>query len=211
MYLRAAILCSAAAFLAVTVAPADDKPATEKPKAGLTKGAELPGPFRPFNVANGKFENKFHCPTTEHGLNPGVLIIAQNVDTGSAKVLRDLLRQLDEYAVEKPKTRLRSFAVFVYNDLADAVKDDDVREGYAEKLRAFKSAEPPLQSVVLCLDSAAALQKSGFDVQPNEKIKVVLFDNLKVTNVYNLTEDLADDKVKEIVTEVKTKLAPFKK
>jgi hypothetical protein len=210
MYSRAVTLCAAAALLAVSAAPADDKPAPEKPRAVLRAGADLPAPFHSFNVANGKYENKFHSLTNEHGLNPGVLIFAQNVDTGNAKELHDLLKQLDDYAVDRPKTRLKSFAVFLYNDLSDVLKDDDVRDGYAEKLRTFKTGESPLQQVVLALDSAAALQKRGYDIKPNERIKVVLYDNLKVNKIYDVTDDKPLD-VKAIMTEVKEKLAPYKK
>jgi hypothetical protein len=210
MHSRAAILCAAAMLLAASAVPAQDKPEPAKPTMGLREGAELPGPFHPFNVANGKYENKFHSLTNEHGLNPGVLIFAQNVEAGSAKELRDLLSKLDAYIVERPKTRLRAFAVFLYNDLPDVVSDDEVRETRAEELRKLKSAEPPLQQVVLALDSAAALQKSGYDLKPNERIKVVLYDNLKVTKIYTVTDDKPLD-VNAIMTEVKEKLAPFKK
>lgn len=212
MYSRAVTLCAAAALLAVTPVPADDKPAPEKPKAGLKKGADLPGPFHPFNVANGKYENNFHCLTNEHGLNPAVMIFAQNVKTDDEKeLLPKLLRELDAYVVDKPKTRLKAFAVFLFSDLTDVVKDDDVRVTRAEELGKLKSAEPPLQQVVLCLDSAAALQKAGYDIDPKAQVIVVLYDKLKVTNVYTFTEKMTDDDVKKIMTEVKENLAPFKK
>src|SRR5262249_40390320 len=145
--------------------------------------------FHPFNVANGKFENKFHCLSNEHGLNPAVMIFAQNIKTDESAPLVKLLQELDAYIVDKPKTRLSAFAVFLYSDLADVVKDDDQREGYAEKLRTLKSAEPPLQQVVLSLDSAPALLKSGYGIKPNDQIVVVLYDQLKATKVYTFTQE----------------------
>src|SRR5690348_6265701 len=103
MYSRAVILCAGLALLAVSAVPADDKPAPDKPdkpKATLKEGADLPGPFHPYNVANGKYENKFHSLTNEHTLNPGVLIFVQNVPTTDEKAqgaLVSLLRELDKY------------------------------------------------------------------------------------------------------------------
>ena len=143
MYSRAVTLCAAVALLAVSFLPAaDEKPAekpAEKPKGALKEGADLPGPFHPFNVVNGKYVNKFHCLTNEHGLNPTVMIFAQNVDTTQKGALSKLLQELDQYIVERPNTRLNAFAVFLFNDLADVVKDDDVRTAHADELIKLKT------------------------------------------------------------------------
>ncbi len=207
MYSRAVILCAAAALLALSAVRADDKPAADKPKASLKEGSDLPGPFRPYNV-NGKYEKKFHCPTNEHGLNPGVLIFAQNVNTESGGKLKDLLKELDKYIVDRPKTRLNAFAVFVYNDMPDVVKDDDVREVHAAQLTRLKGSEPALQQVVLCLDSAPDLLKCGYSLD-DQQIIVVLYDQLKVKKVYTGKDDSLD--VAGIMKYVREDLAPFKK
>jgi len=214
MYSRVAILCAAAAFLAVSAAPADDKPDQKptpaKPRATLKLGADLPGPFRPYNVVNGKFAEKFHCLTNEHGLNPGVMIFAQNVDTTKIGKTRQLLQELDDYIVDKPKTRLSAFAVFTFPDLADVVKDDDVREVRAGEVKRVAGGEKALQQVVLCLDSDQALQKAGYPLE--KPITVVLYDKLKVAGkkIYTFESDDAVY-VKGIMDDVKTNLAPFKK
>jgi hypothetical protein len=218
MYSRAVTLCAAAALLAVSSVPADDKPADkpapEKPKATLKEGADLPGPFHPYNVANGKYEKKFHSLTNEHGLNPGVLVFVQGVapNTESEQLVK-LLRDLDGYIVDKPKTRLKAFAVFLFGDMPDVVKNDDQREAHAQELLKLKSAEQqPLQQVVLALDSAASLQKAGYDMPPTEQVKVVLYDKLKVggKKIYKY-EKATDLDVKAIMDDVKTNLAPYKK
>jgi len=231
MYSRAAILCAALLAVSAVLAaddkpapdkpapekPVPDKPAPEKPKAVLKEGADLPGSFRPYNVANGKYEKKFHSVTNEHGLNPGVLIFAQNpkIDDQDQR-LPQLLRELDKYIVDRPKTRLRAFAVFLYNDLADVVKDDDVRESHLDALGKLKSDEKqPLHEVVLCLDSAPALQKAGYEIDPQLQVVVVLYDKLKVTKIYRYSEEAKSEEAKRdveaIMTEVRTNLAPFKK
>jgi hypothetical protein len=211
MYSRAVILCAGAALLAVSSVPADDKPAPDKPKAALKEGADLPGSLHPYNVANGKYENKFHSLTNEHGLNPGVLIFVQNVTPTGDSPLVKLLRDLDGYIVDKPKTRLNAFAVFVYSDLADVVANDDIREGHIQELQKLKGGESPLHQVVVALDSAASLQKAGYEMPPTEQVRVVLFDELKVRKIYNLEKGVTDADVKTIMNEVQTKLAPYKK
>jgi hypothetical protein len=219
MYSRAVILCAAAALLAVSAAPADDKPAADKPdkpKAALKKGADLPGPFHPYNVANGKYENKFHSLTNEHGLNPGVLVFVQNVPTTEEKSpLVTLLHELDKYITERPETRLKAFAVFLFPDMPDVVKDDDIREAHVQELQKLKSATPPLQQVVLALDSPDSLQKAGYEMPTTEQVRVVLYNELKVNEVYHFgkgenQKELTDADVKKIVDDVKTKLAPYK-
>jgi hypothetical protein len=211
MYSRAVILCGAAALLAVSAAPADDKPTSDKPKAGLKEGADLPGPFHPYNVANGKYENKFHSLTNEQGLNPGVLIFVQNVAPASDSPLVKLLRELDTYVADKPKTRLKAFAVFLFNDMADVVKDDDIREGHIQELLKLKGAEPALQQVVLALDSAGSLQKNGYEIAPTAQVTVVLYNELKVSKIYTFDKAMTEADVKKIMDEVMTKFAPYKK
>ena len=214
MYSRAVILCAGAALLAVSAVPADDKPAPDKPdkpKATLKEGANLPGPLHPYNVANGKYENKFHSLVNEHGLNPGVLIFVQNVTPTGDSPLVKLLRDLDGYIVDRPKTRLNAYAVFLYSDLPDVVKDDDVREGHIQELQKLKGGESPLHQVVVALDSAAALQKAGYEMEPKDQVRVVLFDELKVSKIYDRPKGVTDADVKTIMNEVQTKLAPYKK
>ena len=216
MYSRAVILCAAAALLAVSLVPAaDEKPAgdkpADKPKDPLKEGADLPGPFRPFNVVNGKYVNKFHCITNEHGLNPTVIVFAQNVNTTQEGPLPKLLQELDKYIGEHPKTRLNAFAVFLFNDLDDVVKNDEARNAHADELIKLKSVEPALQQVVLCLDSAAGLKSAGYELNPEQPIVVVLYDKLKVTKIYPPKDETKDIDVAAIMKEVKEKFAPFKK
>ncbi len=213
MYSRAVTLCAAAALLAVSFVPAaDDKPSADKPadkpRGAIKEGADLPGPFRPFNVVNGKYANKFHSITNEHGLNPTLMIFAQNVDITKKGPLPKLLQELDQYIVERPKTRLNAFAVFLFNDLDDVVKKDDERLAHADELIKLKSAEPPLQQVVLCLDSPAALKSAGYEL--TEPITVVLYDKLNVKKKLEFKE-MKDADVAAIMKYVKETFAPFKK
>jgi hypothetical protein len=211
MYSR--VLTLAAALLAVSAVAADDKPAPDKPKPGLKDGADLPGLFHPYNV-NGKYEKKFHCLINEHGLNPTVMVFAQNYTAGAANdPLPQLLRKLDAYIVERPKTRLNAFAVFLYNDMADVVTADDVREAHADALGRIKSQEPALRQVVLALEGSTGLQKAGYTLSPEDQVVVVLYDRLKVKHLYAFTaaKPLTAADVDGIMKEVTENFAPYKK
>ena len=210
MYSRSLILC-AAALLTVSTAFGDDKPASEKPKTGLKPGNDLPGPFRPYNVT-GKFEKKFHCLSDEHGLNPNVMVIVQNVSVGedNFKPVLSLLQQLDQYIVDKPKSRLNAFAVFLFNDLTDVVKEDEMRAKYVDVVTKINGTDKPLKQVVLSLDSVGALKSAGYDINPEWHVAVVLYDKLQVTNVYTAVDPSKLDGA-AIMKEVKENLAPFKK
>jgi hypothetical protein len=214
MYSRALILCAALALLIVSPIPADDpppKPAPEKPRPVLKEGADLPGSFRPYNAVNGKYPDKFHSLITEYGLNPTVMVFVQGADTTNADAaLPSLLQQIDQYIVERPKTLLSAFAVFLFNDLADVVKDDDMRKAHAEELVKLKAAAK-LQQTVLTLDSAAALQKAGYEIDPQAQVVVVLYDKVKVKRIYTFKTAMTKADVDTVVKEVKEKLAPFKK
>jgi hypothetical protein len=211
MYCRVVILCAAIALLAVCSAPADDKPAPdkppEKPKGKLAVGSDLPGPFRPYNIT-GKYEKKFHCLTNDFGLNPTVMIFAQNLDTKNPGALPALLGQLDQYIVDKPKTRLNAFAVFLFNDLDNVVTKDDERGAHADDVLKLRGADKPLQKLVLCLDSAAALKSAGYDLDPAKQVIVVLYDELKVKDIRSCA---SENDVAAIMKEVKENFAPFKK
>jgi hypothetical protein len=201
------LLAASLAFLAVSSAFADDKPSSEK--SALAPGTNLPASFRPFHVVNGKFEGRFHCPVCEHGLNPGVLIFANNAKLDGGPLV-SLLKQLDTYGIERPKSRLRSFAIFLYDDVKNAVTSDDERDVHAAELKKAKEQHGILQTV-LAIDSVDRLKECGYELDPKADLVVVLYDRVNVHRVYNFTAEkkLTDEAVRAIMTDVKVRLAPF--
>jgi hypothetical protein len=201
---RAVTLCAAVLMIAASARAADEKPA-------LKPGGDLPGPFRPYVALNGKYEGKFHCLVCEHGLNPAVLIFARDPNmTDPMAPVPKLLKGLDEYVAANPKTRLAAFAVFSFPDVNNVVTEDDARETRAAALRGQKAA---LQQVVLAIDSPARLLQSNYDIDPKAEVIVVLYDKLKIQNVYTFTptdKPLNDAGVNAVLKEVREKLAPKK-
>src|SRR5262245_52629352 len=88
--------------------------AGEALKSGPQPGKPLPGSFHPFNVNGEKGKGKYHCLVCEYGLDPVVLVFADNPK--DPQVI-DLLKRLDALVKKEQKTSyLHSFAVFLSGD-----------------------------------------------------------------------------------------------
>ncbi len=174
----------------------DDKP--------LQVGKDLPGSFHPYNVT-GPHKEHFHCLVSEHDLDPMVMIFYKNVDF--ADPLPNLVKQLDVAIDKNPGTRLGAFVVFVPDDLAEVVgqddKGDDARRGLEKKV-ADKAADWKLKHVVLCLDSKADLER--YHLSDANVATVVLYNKLKIVAVFALPQsDFTDGAVEKILAAVAEK------
>jgi hypothetical protein len=197
MYLRA-ITISLVALCGFSSLWAQEKPV-------LKEGADLPGPLRPYNVANGKHEGQYHCPLCDHGLNPGVLIFVKNMDFNNEnrwKPLQALLKQLDTFIAETPRARLKAMAIFHDEAIKDVVTEDDARRARADELRRQKG---DLAHVVLALDSLPNLQKANWDLPPDADVFLVFYDQLKAVK---LQKGLTEADVAKVMAEIKGKLTP---
>ena len=109
-------------FVLAMSAAADDPPAKEEDASNkkadlpLKVGSNLPATFHPYNVT-GPFKQRFHCPISEHGLEPMVLIFYKNVDFSDP--LPDLLKRLDTAIEKDADKRLGAFVAFLPDDLPD--------------------------------------------------------------------------------------------
>src|SRR3954453_6167660 len=108
-------------FLTALVLAAD--PPAEKKPAPLKVGADLPGPFHPYNV-NGPAKGRYHCLVSQQGLNPGVLVLVRGTEWSAG--LKDLLRGLDGFLDKErnPSLNVGAFAVFVPEQVKDLVEED---------------------------------------------------------------------------------------
>jgi hypothetical protein len=192
----------------------------------LAVGKNVPGSFHPYNVtarivvkeepdeedADVKVKKvayttkgKYHCLVTEYDLEPVVMLFARNLEDNAA--LRDLLVKLDGAIERNPAVRLRSFVVFVADDIANLVAEDDKR-GEAEKKIQKVADDLKLKNVVLTLASKSDVAKYGLDDATS--LTAVLYKQLKVEAVHKLPRDKLDkadaEAVKAIMTDVAGKL-----
>src|SRR5262245_26013225 len=142
--------------LGVSVAGAQDPPA---PKGALEEGKNLPGAFHPFHVT-GAFRGRFHCPVSQQGLDPMVLVFSRDLELTDS--FKELLQKVDTAIVKNPTLRMRGFVVFLSDDLPDVVTNDNKREELAVKAEdVAKGAN--LQKVDVGLDSEKHLKDYGLE------------------------------------------------
>jgi hypothetical protein len=189
--------------LAVVAAPKDSKESSPGKKGpALQKGKDLPGPFHPYNV-NGPQSRHYHCPVSDRGLEPLVLVFVRNLDVTDP--LRDLLKRLDQASEKNPKARLGSAAVFFTDDLSEVVgaddKSDDQRDKLIEKLTDLDGSLKKPSHVTLCLTAPADLK--AYQLPDDAEVTVVLCDRYKVVGLHVLTRDqLTGKRVDAILSEV---------
>jgi hypothetical protein len=202
------------AFLSVAGLAADPPP---KPPAG--SGGEtvptppsniLPGPFHPYNVT-GPNKGRFHCLVSEYGEEPVVLIFHRGLETSEA--FRELLKGIDNAITRNPAVRLKSFVVFLEDSLPEVIgatdKTDDRRDVLERSVLKLNS-EMKLEHVVLCLGGKKDVEK--YNLPDKTDVTVILYRKLKVLSSTSLPADkLAGESVKEILTEVGTKLGAKRK
>ncbi len=130
----AAFAILAPLFVLAADPPADKDKDSKQP--ALRVGANVPGPFHPYNVT-GKFgprkeknkvtgkvedvEGNYHCPITEHAEDPMVLVFTRDVEVGDK--LKSLLQKLDVATAKN--TNLRMAATIVFIDKNDPKPDKD--------------------------------------------------------------------------------------
>jgi hypothetical protein len=192
----------------------------------LVAGKNVPGSFHPLNVtarntdkeepdaedADVKVKKvayttkgKYHCLVTEYDLNPVVLLFARNLEENIA--FRDLLTKIEGAIERNPGVRMRSFVVFVSDDIANISLDDDKRVEAEKKIQKLAD-DLKLKNVVLTLASKADVAKYALD--DATALTAVLYKQLKIEAVKKVTRDKLDkvdaDPVKAIMTEVAGKL-----
>ena len=193
----AVTLCALAALAA-------DPPAAKK--GALAPGVDLPGPFHPFNVT-GPYADHFHCPVSDHDLDPGVLVFARDLDLSPP--LRKLLSGLDSAIDKNPAARLAATVTFLSDDLPNVVEDDDKRDELKAKLQDLAKSLS-LKHVVLGLDSKTDVEK----YLPDDSVAatVVLYKKFRIAAGHVLPRDqLTDARVQQILDEVASQLGAKKK
>jgi hypothetical protein len=192
----------------------------------LVVGKNVPASFHPYNVTarlTAKEEpdeedpdvkvkkvdyttkGKFHCLVTEYDLDPVVMLFARNLEENAA--FRDLLTKIDAAIDRNPAVRMRSFVVFVSDDIANVVADDDKRVEAAKKIQKVAD-DLKLKNVVLTLASKSDVAKYALD--DAAALTAVLYKQLRIEAVHKVSRDKLDkadaDAVKAIMKDVAGKL-----
>ena len=178
-----------------------EKP-SDKQKAPLTVGKDLPGAFNPYNL-NGPSKDRFHCLVSDHGLNPTILLFCRGIELTDG--LKDLLVKLDRLVEKKPTVQLAIFVIFVPDDLKDQVVDDVRRKELATKIEDEIIKPLMLKHVLFGLTSKADVE--AYALPDTAQITWIAYNKYKIQAVQMLARDgLTPETVQAILTEVGNKL-----
>jgi hypothetical protein len=190
-----------------------DFPAKTK-TTSLTVGADLPGPFHPFNI-NGKRKSSFSCPISATGLGSGVLLLVRDLEGGPA--FKELLQKLDN-AVEKNLNVPLSvhvvflsddLKVFLSDDVKEAVAEDDKREELVGKINDMVK-DLMLKHLVLSVTGPADL--TAYHLPDDAVYTLVAYHKYQVRAVESMDKDkLTADKVQALLVLLGEKLGVTRK
>ena len=133
-------------------------------------------------------KHKYHCLITEYDLEPVVMMFVRGSLEDNA-AFRSLLQKIDGAIDRNPGVRLHNFVVFIADDIASVVEDDDKRDEAAKKIQKLAD-DLMLKQVVLTLASKSDVAKYPLD--PATALTTVLYKNLRIAAVHKTPLDKLD-------------------
>ena len=189
----------------------------EKLVSGPKPGDYVPAPFECLNVS-GPSKGRPSCLVCRFALSPSVLIFAKEPMDGKDEAFNELLKQLDEAALDFD---YRNFSVGVIilspeaRDSTNNVEEKDTKKLIDETVkremlveRLTKRAEP-VKNVLFACHLPEGPKK--YAIHPKAELTIVYYDRMKITDNWTFgAEGLKDEDVKAIVKRVRETL-PLKK
>lgn len=132
--------------------------------AGLAENKPIPGPFHPL-ILNGELAGRYHCPLSDFGPRPFVLVLVKGTDTPEG--FKEMLGELNQLVEKSRAAALRAAVVFVEDKLETPLYlANPERKAARDKIDAalgFSSdpkveARNPFPGVYVGLDSAVVLK-----------------------------------------------------
>ena len=190
----------------------------EKLKSGPKVGTFMPAPFECLNV-NGPAKGRPHCLVCKFALHPTVMIFATEPADGKDEAFSDLLKKLDDTAIEFEDRGFSVGVIFLSPAARDStnnageekteelVKEAVNREKLVERLE--KRAKD-LKHVVLACHLPPGPKK--YDINPKAELTILFYERLKILENYVFAPDKLDGKdVDRIVKRVRDELPLRKK
>jgi hypothetical protein len=203
----------------------------DPPPAVLKPGDDLPGPFRPWTFSGKHVQTlrrriiatiketddpalkdsktkraeaikgMFHCPLSEHGLNPVAMIFVKGAQPSDNLI--QLLTKLDEAVPRREKERLAVVVVFLDENIKDVTTDDQPRN---DATAALEAKVGQFANVTAAVDSFEAL-KTLYKLNPEADVTLLLFDKLRVASVKTaMNPDLDEKAVNELVKQIEDRV-----
>lgn len=166
---------------------------------GLKVGADLPGPFHPYNIT-GPHRGQFHSLVSDYDMDPVVVLFVHSFE--ATDTLKDLLKQLDERIDKNPAARLHAFVVFFSEEFPDVLTNNDKREEVAKKLEELANSLA-FKNVLFCLGSPADVAKYALGDAP---ATALLYNKYRVVAIHTLSEADAKAASDKVLADVAEKL-----
>jgi hypothetical protein len=191
------------AFLLLGVAWGGAFQGADTLKSGPQPGQELPGPFHPLNVT-GLHAGNPHCLVCEYGVDPVVAIFARDIP-GAESPLGKLLQRVDKAVDERQAGHLRSFAVF----LSDDVAQEESRKSLVLKIEGLTKEPLSLKQIALAADRADGPE--AYKLNKEAEVTVILYDRQKVVANFAFARGKMTDQSVDAIMAAVDKMVPPKK
>jgi hypothetical protein len=143
----------------------------------------------------------FHCPLSENGLNPMVLLFVKGSEPTDAVL--QLVQKLDEIVPKYEKERLGIVVVFLDMNIKDITLDDEARNAAT---RALEPKLAPFANVTAAVDGWESL-KEQYKLNPDNDVTFVMSDKLRVGSIRLLANaDLDAKGIETLVQHVEDKI-----
>lgn len=178
----------------------------------LKVGDAMPGPFRTFVVADGRFDakspnlrtGKLHCFICEAELNPTVAVFSRTAAAAETPALK-VAGTLNELVNAHRADRFGAFVVFI--TLAKDYQEQVGRDDKAKEVRDV-AAQAKLTGVPFCLAAGKSTATDLYGLQESDDLTIIFFDRMKVIQKWTFTVEkppTADD-LKKLTDAVKGQL-----
>lgn len=186
--------------------------ATQAPvPAGIPENQPVPGPFHPL-ILNGPLTGRYHCPLSDFGARPFVLILIRGTDVPEG--FKEMLAELDQLIGKNQAAALRGAVIFVGDKidmplyLANAERKaarDKIDEVLGFTSDGKSEAKNPYPSIYVGVDSSEVLK--SYPMPDDVGMSVLFARDYRVKAVTRVpVGQLSSEKWKAMLAEIDAKL-----
>ena len=179
--------------------------------AGVSENQPVPGPFHPL-ILNGTLTGRYHCPLSDFGARPFVLILMRGTDVPEG--FKEMLGELDQLIGKNQAAALRGAVIFVGDKidmplyLANAERKaarDKIDEVLGFAMDGKPDAKNPYPSIYVGVDSSEVLK--SYPMADDVGMSALLARDYRIKSVMRVpVGQLSAEKWKAMLAEVDAKL-----
>lgn len=178
-----------------------------QPVASQAKpGEPIPGPFHPL-VLNGDLVDRYHCPLSDFGARPIVLVMVRGTDVSDT--WKGNLNALNAFEGKLHDLGVRAMAVFIDDTFKEplALAGIEKRRDLQDKMKTILGTgkDNPFPNIPVCLDSGDLLAR--YPMPQGAEATILLAKGFRIVDRFDLNPgDVTPEKFGEILKAAETKL-----